>query len=68
MKLGRSCRGFCVQYESHETLKGKKYYTGRKRCSHCELFLATTETRCPCCKSVLRTKARTGKRVHLTAL
>jgi len=33
-----------------------------------EKFLETSKTRCPCCKVVLRTKPRTGRRVHLDAL
>jgi len=59
-RMARTCRGVCVEYESHKTEKGKKYYEGRKRCSFCELFVKTNEIRCPCCNTVLRTKARTN--------
>ncbi len=41
----------------------KKYEFGLKRCSWCEVFMATEEIRCPCCKMILRTKSRNKKKL-----
>jgi hypothetical protein len=38
-----------------------RYETGQKRCTFCGIFLAVDDTRCICCKAVLRTKARCKK-------
>nr|WP_278974535.1 hypothetical protein [Nitrosopumilus sp.] len=38
-----------------------RYEIGHKRCTFCGLFLSVEDTRCICCKAVLRTKAR-GKK------
>jgi hypothetical protein len=38
-----------------------RYEIGQKRCTFCGIFLSVDDTRCICCKAVLRTKAR-GKK------
>jgi len=41
-----------------------RYEIGQKRCTFCGIFLAINDTRCICCKAVLRTKPR-GKKTDL---
>ncbi|MDH3779944.1 MAG: hypothetical protein OES15_03700 [Nitrosopumilus sp.] len=38
-----------------------RYEIGHKRCTFCGIFLSIKDTRCICCKAVLRTKARSSK-------
>ncbi len=35
-----------------------KYQEGQKRCSFCGIFIDCEGARCPCCNTILRTKAR----------
>ncbi len=56
--MGRSCKGICVRYTGEKISNGLKYSSGYKRCSHCSLFVKTTDIRCPCCSVILRTKPR----------
>lgn len=35
-----------------------KYQEGQKRCSFCGIFIDCEQVRCPCCHTILRTKAR----------
>ncbi|QLH09029.1 hypothetical protein DSQ19_05680 [Candidatus Nitrosotenuis sp. DW1] len=53
-----SCKGICVRYKSQGIENGRKYQNGQKRCSHCGLFLNWQETRCPCCRTIMRTRPR----------
>jgi len=39
-----------------------RYEIGQKRCTFCGIFLSIDETRCICCKAVLRTKPRSKKK------
>jgi len=41
-----------------------RYEIGHKRCTFCGLFLSIDDTRCICCKAVLRTKSRGKKTVR----
>ena len=54
----QSCKGICVSFKGIPMINSKRYESGQKRCSYCELFLKTPEIRCPCCKTILRTKSR----------
>lgn len=52
------CRGIC-QFHRIDALQPKdKYKKGQKRCTYCGIFLETKDNRCPCCRSILRTKSR----------
>lgn len=35
-----------------------RYRLGHKRCTFCGIFLNVPESRCPCCKTMLRTRSR----------
>ena len=35
-----------------------RYEIGQKRCTFCGIFLSSNDSRCICCKAVLRTKPR----------
>jgi hypothetical protein len=49
----QSCKGYCEEYKSLIA----RYHDGtNKRCQVCELFMSYPGKRCPCCKSILRTK------------
>ncbi|AJW70239.1 hypothetical protein [Nitrosopumilus adriaticus] len=52
------CRGVCHKYKSSGVSMQFKYQEGQKRCSFCGIFMVYNETRCPCCHTILRTKAR----------
>ncbi|KAF6246326.1 hypothetical protein C6990_09345 [Nitrosopumilus sp. b3] len=53
-----TCRGVCHKYKSSGVSMQFKYQEGQKRCSFCGIFMECNETRCPCCHTKLRTKAR----------
>lgn len=42
-----------------------RYEIGQKRCTFCGIFLSVRDSRCMCCKAVLRTKPRSKKRQML---
>jgi hydrogenase nickel incorporation protein HypA/HybF len=56
--MGRTCRGICILHKSPVMGNGLMYQSGQKRCTFCGLFLAVETIRCPCCKTILRTKPR----------
>ena len=56
--MGASCKGICLMIEQEKIPNALKYKSGMKRCSWCEVWLKLDETRCPCCRMKLRTKAR----------
>ncbi len=56
--MGQMCKGVCIEYIGPRMQNGKRYGSGQKRCSYCELFILTDEVRCPCCGVILRTKSR----------
>jgi len=60
--LARTCRGVCVLHKGPTVPNGLRYGFGQKRCTYCGLFLSVKDTRCPCCKAVLRTKPRSKKK------
>ncbi len=60
--MGASCKGICLQLKHKSIPNSKKYQLGLKRCSWCEVFMHTEETRCPCCRMILRTKSRNKKK------
>ena len=55
------CRGLCDRLKSTSFTNNLRYKIGQKWCSLCALFLQTKENTCPCCKTRLRTKARSKK-------
>ena len=59
--MGRTCKGICQMYKAESVPNKIRYEVGQKRCTFCGIFLEIDETRCLCCKAVLRTKAR-GRR------
>ncbi len=56
--MAQMCKGVCIQYKGPRMQNGKRYESGQKRCSYCDLFILTKEIRCPCCGVILRTKSR----------
>ena len=58
--MARTCRDICRDYVCEKIQNGAKYKFC-KRCTFCEMFLKTSEIRCPCCKVILRTKPRSRK-------
>ena len=57
-KMAASCKGMCEEYKSQGITMKEKYQQGQKRCTYCGLFLTCKGPRCPCCKTILRTKPR----------
>ena len=59
--MGRTCRNICVLHKAKPVLNKIRYKIGQKRCTFCGIFLTDEDTRCICCKAVLRTTVR-GKK------
>ena len=57
--MGQMCKGVCIRYKGPRIQISKRYESGQKRCSYCDLFILTEAIRCPCCGVTLRTKPRT---------
>ena len=55
------CKGICVKFKATESKGGDRYAIGQKLCSKCGLFLFCNDTRCPCCKCVLRITPKSSK-------
>ena len=60
--MAASCRGICTRYRVDMVANQPKYRRGLKRCSFCEIFLKTVQVRCPCCRLILRTRPRIGRK------
>ncbi len=56
--MGRTCRGICLLHKNGKLSNRDIYKFGNKLCSFCGIFMHTESIRCPCCKVILRTKAR----------
>lgn len=60
-----NCKGVCIKYKASTSLKNNHYshyLSNHKRCQVCQIFLNwMKDSRCPCCKSKLRTKPRNSK-------
>lgn len=52
------CKNICEKYRAAKSGNTSYYAEGSKRCQVCEIFIKWAGVRCPCCKSVLRTKPR----------
>ena len=51
------CRSICKKYKAYKTNDSYSYYSqGYKLCKECELFLEWHGFKCPCCKTILRSK------------
>ncbi len=59
--MGRTCRGICLMHKAKPVPNRIRYGIGQKRCTFCGIFLSINDTRCICCKAVLRTKPRSKK-------
>jgi len=59
--MARTCRGICQMHRADAAPNKIRYEIGQKRCTFCGIFLSVGDTRCICCKAVLRTKPR-GKK------
>jgi hypothetical protein len=59
--VGRTCRGICQIHKADAVPNKIRYDIGQKRCTFCGIFLDIEDTRCICCKAVLRTRARSKK-------
>ncbi len=59
--MAQTCKGVCERQKPVSFTNNLRYKTGQKWCSLCALFLLTEENTCPCCKTRLRTKARSKK-------
>ena len=56
--MAQVCKGLCERQKSISFTNNLRYKIGQKWCA---LFLFTEENTCPCCKTRLRTKARSKK-------
>ena len=59
------CKGECDK-ELGITDKNASYQTGYKRCMVCRVAYKTTENRCYCCHTLLRSHSRSNKHKYDT--
>jgi len=57
--MAQTCNGLCKYLKAPTMKNNLRYSTGQKRCSLCAHYFYITDVRCPCCKTRLRSKART---------
>jgi len=55
------CIGLCERIKTSPMKNHLRYRSGQKRCSLCAHYFDTEDPRCPCCKTRLRSKARSRK-------
>jgi len=60
--MAQTCNGICDRLKTTPMRNHLRYSTGQKRCSLCEQYFYIKDVRCPCCKTRLRSKARTRHR------
>ncbi len=60
--MGQTCKGICEREKAGPIHWGLRYGLGQKRCSLCDVFFATVQFRCPCCRTKLRSKPRGARR------
>ncbi|HIA96755.1 MAG: hypothetical protein CXX67_00145 [Thaumarchaeota archaeon] len=58
-----TCRGICDQFKIRVSTRQPRYSSGFKRCTLCAAYFTTVDTRCPCCKTKLRTRPRSKLRI-----
>jgi len=56
------CIGVCERYKAPTAPNSLRYSTGQKRCNYCACYFITSNLRCICCKTQLRTKTHNGKK------
>ncbi len=49
-----TCRGICERYKSEK----KRYQSGTKRCTSCNIYIDYQDRMCPCCGTQLRAKRK----------
>ena len=59
--MGQICIGLCEHLKTAPMKNQLRYRSGQKRCSLCAHYFDTKDPRCPCCKTRLRSKARSRK-------
>ena len=59
--MARTCRNICQMHKAEPAANKIRYQLGQKRCTFCAIFLSITDSRCICCKAVLRTNPRSKK-------
>lgn len=55
------CIGLCERLKTAPMRNNLRYQAGQKRCSLCAHYFNTEDSRCPCCKTRLRSKPRSRK-------
>ena len=63
--MTNSCKGVCRRSRVVTPITRPRYECGQKFCSICEVFFETESLRCPCCKTKLRTRPRSRRRVNV---
>jgi hypothetical protein len=59
--MARTCKNICLMHKAEPAPNKIRYQIGQKRCTFCGIFLSTPDSRCICCKAVLRTNPRSKK-------
>ena len=56
-----TCNDICHRYKTSKPVRGSSYSEGKKRCSHCDIFMEWDGVFCPCCRFQLRSSPRIRK-------
>ena len=59
--MARTCKNICLMHKAEPAPNKIRYEIGQKRCTFCGIFLSIPDSRCICCKAVLRTNPRSKK-------
>jgi hypothetical protein len=61
--MAQICKGICTRQKisMYSDTVRFRYRLGQKYCSNCALFVFTEEFTCNCCKTKLRSKARSKR-------
>ena len=55
------CKGLCESYKLTSFKSTKRYEENQKRCSKCDVYIVSSDVRCPCCRCKLRITPRENK-------
>ena len=59
------CYGICIRYQVSIPHGESPYDNGRKYCTKCGQYMKISDKRCPCCKTVFRTRPRKNRNNHI---
>ena len=59
--MSNICKGICIRKKAGGSSNRLRDALGQKFCSICKIYFDQDDLRCKCCKTKLRTKARSSR-------